>query len=305
VALLATTVFLSTFLLFQVQPIIGKYILPWFGSTSGVWATALMFFQLMLLGGYAYAHFIVSRLTWRRQALLHAVLLGLALIVLPITPSDGLKPTSADASVARTLFILLASVGAPYLLLSATAPLIQRWFAHLHPGRSPYRLYALSNLGSLLALLSNPFLVEPYVRLQSQTLYWPLGYVVFGALGAGCAWMLYRSLGGVGVGLSEPGAEAGRVDDSLTSRPPSWRGCGVSVAIAVGVWIRPASRDHQPDVDGRRGGAVPVDSPALRLLADIYSDVRPRALVCASRLYRRNPGGPHQRCAAALRWCRS
>lgn len=193
-ALLAVTVFLSAFLLFQVQPIIGKFILPWFGSTPGVWATALLFFQLMLLGGYAYAHFIASRLTWRRQALLHGVLLGLALVALPITPADTWKPTSADAPALRILLILMASVGAPYLLLASTAPLIQRWFAHLHPGRSPYRLYALSNTGSLLALLSYPFLVEPYVRLQSQTLYWSLAYVVFGALCAACALMLYRSI---------------------------------------------------------------------------------------------------------------
>ena len=85
--LLAATVFLSAFLLFQVQPIIGKYILPWFGATPGVWATALLFFQLMLLGGYAYAHFIVSRLTWHQQAVLHTVLLALALVSLPITPT--------------------------------------------------------------------------------------------------------------------------------------------------------------------------------------------------------------------------
>jgi hypothetical protein len=222
VALLATTVFLSAFLLFQVQPIIGKFILPWFGSTSGVWATALLFFQLMLLAGYAYAHFIVRRLTWRRQAVLHAVLLGLVLILLPITPSDALKPTSADAPVARILLILMASVGAPYLLLSATAPLIQRWFAHLHPGRSPYRLYALSNLGSLLALLSYPFLVEPYVRLRSQTVYWSLGYVVFGVLGAACAWMLYKSLGGVG----EDGSDSRQHDDDPTQG--SHPGAGVA-----------------------------------------------------------------------------
>ena len=193
VALLGATVFLSALLLFQVQPIIGKFILPWFGSTPGVWATALLFFQLMLLGGYAYSHLIVSRMTWRRQAVLHAVLLGLALITLPITPAEALKPTSADAPVARILLILTVSVGAPYLLLSATAPLIQRWFAQLHPGRSPYRLYALSNLGSLLALLSYPFLVEPYVRLRSQTSYWSLAYVVFAALCVACAWTVYRS----------------------------------------------------------------------------------------------------------------
>ena len=215
-ALLGTTVFVSAFLLFQVQPIIGKFILPWFGSTPGVWATALLFFQLMLLGGYAYTHFIVSRLTWRRQAILHVVLLGLALTILPVTPGDALKPTSADAPVARILLILMASIGAPYLLLAATAPLIQRWFAQLHPGRSPYRLYALSNLGSLLALLSYPFLVEPYVRLRSQTSSWSLAYVVFAGLCAGCAWMLYRASRHASLHAGSTGA--GRADAHTT--PP-------------------------------------------------------------------------------------
>ena len=217
-ALLAATVFLSAFLLFQVQPIIGKYILPWFGSTPGVWATALLFFQLMLLGGYAYAHFIVSRLTWRRQAVLHTVLLALALLTLPITPAEALKPTSSGAPSLRILLILTVSVGAPYLLLSATAPLIQRWFAQLHPGRPPYRLYALSNLGSLLALLSYPLLVEPFVRLRSQTSYWSLTYVAFAALCAACALTLYRGAransaqtadGGVPPAGGEPSAEIG------------------------------------------------------------------------------------------------
>ena len=189
-ALFAATVFLSAFLLFQVQPMISKYILPWFGSTPGVWTTALLFFQLMLLGGYVYAHFIVSRLTWRRQAILHASLLGMALVALPITPAEALKPTDAGAPIGRILLILGLSVGPPYLMLSATGPLLQRWFAELHPDRSPYRLYALSNAGSLLALLSYPFLVERFVRLQAQTVFWSLGYVGFAALCGACAWKI-------------------------------------------------------------------------------------------------------------------
>ena len=191
-ALFATTVFVSAFLLFQVQPMIGKYILPWFGSTPGVWTTALLFFQLMLLGGYIYAHFIVSRLTWRRQAILHATLLGLALVALPITLAEALKPTNAGASIGRILLILGLSVGAPYLMLSATGPLLQRWFAELHPSRSPYRLYALSNTGSLLALLSYPFMVERFVRLEAQTLFWSLGYIGFAALCGACAWKVFH-----------------------------------------------------------------------------------------------------------------
>ena len=148
------TVFLSAFLLFQVQPLIGKFILPWFGSSPGVWATCMLFFQLLLLGGYAYAHFVVSRLSARRQGQVHLCLLGLALIALPITPAETWKPDSGDAPIGRILLVLLASVGAPFLILSSTGPLLQAWFARLHPDRSPYRLYALSNAGSLLALIS-------------------------------------------------------------------------------------------------------------------------------------------------------
>jgi hypothetical protein len=218
-ALLGATVLLSALLLFQVQPMIGKYILPWFGSTPGVWATALLFFQLMLVGGYAYAHFVVSRMTWRRQAVLHGALLGLVLMTLPITPGEALKPTSADAPIAGILLILTVSVGAPYLLLSATAPLIQRWFAHLHPGRSPYRLYALSNLGSLLALLSYPFVVEPYVRLRSQTLNWSLAYVVFAVLCAACAWMVHQSSRDVGLPAAGADAERARAKTVHHDRP--------------------------------------------------------------------------------------
>ena len=207
VVLYAATVFLSAFLLFQVQPMIGKYILPWFGSTPGLWATALLFFQLMLLGGYAYVHFGLGRLTWRRQAIVHAALLGLALITLPITPMEALKPTGPEAPVGRILLILTLSVGAPFFLLSATAPLLQSWFARLVPGRSPYRLYALSNLGSLLALLSYPFLVERFVRLQSQTSIWSLGYVLFAGLCAMCAWRLFRSPVGMAQGSGSAGKE--------------------------------------------------------------------------------------------------
>ena len=217
IALYAATVFVSAFLLFQVQPMIGKYILPWFGSTPGVWTTALLFFQLMLLAGYAYVHFVVGRLTLRRQAMVHAALLGLALIALPITPAEALKPIGPEAPVGRILLILTLSVGAPFFLLSATAPLLQKWFAHLVPRRSPYRLYALSNLGSLLALLSYPFLVERFVRLQSQTVIWSLGYVVFAGLCVACAWHLYR----LPVGAARELGGAGKEDAGVDAGPGS------------------------------------------------------------------------------------
>ena len=190
--LFGVTVFLSAFLLFQVQPVIAKFILPWFGASPGVWATCMLFFQLLLLGGYAYAHFVVSRLPGRRQAVVHIVLLGLALLTLPITPDEALKPIDGAAPTARILWALAVSVGVPYLLLSSTGPLLQGWFARLNPGRSPYRLYALSNVGSLLALLSYPFIFERYMRLRGQTGAWSIAYVAFALLCAACAWRLLR-----------------------------------------------------------------------------------------------------------------
>ena len=250
VALFAATVLVSAFLLFQVQPMIGKYILPWFGATPGVWATSLLFFQLMLLGGYAYAHFVVSRLTWRRQAIVHATLLCLALVALPITPAEAWKPTSPDAPIGRILLILTLSVGAPFFLLSATAPLLQRWFTHLHPGRSPYRLYALSNVGSFLALLSYPFLIERFVHLRTQTSMWSMGYVVFASLCAACAWRLSRS----GVGVAEPRSEP--ADRPGAGKSVLWlllSACGsglllattnqmsMDIAVVPFLWILPLS----------------------------------------------------------------
>jgi len=193
IPLFCATVFLSAFLLFQVQPLIGKFVLPWFGSSPGVWATCLLFFQVLLLGGYAYAHLLASRFSPRRQATIHLALLGLMLLTLPITPSAAWKPGAEDEPIGRILLVLAASVGAPFLLLSATGPLLQSWFTRLHPRRSPYRLYALSNAGSLLALVSYPFVVERYMRLGSQTTTWSICCGLFALLCGICAWQLYRS----------------------------------------------------------------------------------------------------------------
>ena len=157
------TIFLSAFLLFQVQPLIGKAILPWFGGGPAVWTTCLLFFQLTLLIGYGYAHVTSSRLGLRAQSRLHLALLGVSLFLLPITPSPELwKPSPDDPPTRQILLLLIGTIGLPYLLLSSTGPLIQRWFSAANPVRSPYRLYALSNIGSLLALLTYPVLVEPW-----------------------------------------------------------------------------------------------------------------------------------------------
>ena len=191
--LYATTIFLSAFLLFQVQPLIGKYILPWFGGTSSVWTTSLLFFQVALLVGYAYAHLIVSRLRPRAQGTLHIALLAATLLALPIAPSDGWKPGPDDDPTWRILALLTVSIGAPYLLLSSTGPLLQGWFSRTHPGRSPYRLYALSNAGSLLALVSYPVVFERLLGLQTQTRVWSIGYVLFAAVCGTVALRLLRA----------------------------------------------------------------------------------------------------------------
>ena len=145
----AGTIFTSAFLLFQVQPLISKVILPWFGSGPAVWSTCVLFFQIALVAGYAYAHALVrsgNRWKW----LLHAVLLVAAICTLPITPASYWKPADGQFPTSRILLLLAWNVGLPYFLLASTGPLVQAWFGKLFPGSSPYRLYALSNIGSLL-----------------------------------------------------------------------------------------------------------------------------------------------------------
>jgi len=186
----AITIFLGAFLLFLVQPLIGKFILPWFGGTPGVWTTCLLFFQCMLLAGYAYAHCLNYFLPVRKQVLVHGVLLFLVLISLPITPSDSLKPDGEESPVMAILTLLSLSIGLPYLALSATGPLVQAWYSKAHPDFSPYRLYALSNAGSLLALVVFPFVVEPWTTRTFQVTGWSWAmvfYVIFCGL---LAWTL-------------------------------------------------------------------------------------------------------------------
>ena len=188
----ALTIFTGAFLLFQVQPLIGKFILPWFGGGPGVWTTCLLFFQTVLLGGYAYAHFSTSRLTPRRQVMLHAALLVLSLALLPITPGDGWKSDLGGDPNLRILLLLAATIGLPYFVLSSTGPLMQQWFSQTNPGVSPYRLYALSNVGSLLALLSYPAYFEVKFSRQTQAVMWSAGLAVFAILCGVCAWILWR-----------------------------------------------------------------------------------------------------------------
>ena len=187
------TIFWGACLLFLVQPLIARFILPWFGGGPAVWTTCMLFFQLLLLGGYAYAHFSISRLTPRRQVITHLVLLALAVALLPITPGDAWKPTDGSHAAGHILLLLLCCLGLPYLVLSATGPLLQAWFSKANPGVSPYRLYALSNVGSLLALLIYPFYLEPQLSRQAQADGWSWGLAIYAGLTAWCGLKVWKS----------------------------------------------------------------------------------------------------------------
>ena len=166
------TIFLSAFLLFQVQPLIGKMILPWFGGSAAVWTTCMLFFQLVLLLGYFYSHWVVRYLTPSRQSMVHGALLLISLLLIPISPSLGWKPLGDENPTLRILGLLTVSIGLPYFVLSTTGPLLQAWFARERSGLVPYRLFALSNFGSMLALLAYPVAVEPVFPTLWQSYLW-------------------------------------------------------------------------------------------------------------------------------------
>ncbi|MGA2190517.1 MAG: fused MFS/spermidine synthase [Steroidobacteraceae bacterium] len=180
-ALYALTIFLSAFLLFEVQPLVAKEILPWFGGSAGVWTTCMLFFQLLLLGGYAYAHWL-SR---GRHRWVHVVVLVAGVLMFRIVPTDWWKPLDGKDPVWRILCLLSATVGLPYFTLASTGPLLQSWYARQHRAGVPYRLFALSNVASMLALLSYPIVIEPRMRLHTQAWVWSVVFLIFAALNFG------------------------------------------------------------------------------------------------------------------------
>jgi len=184
----AATIFLSSFLLFLVQPLIARQILPWFGGTAAVWTTCMLFFQSLLLAGYAYAHATNAKLAPRAQAVVHCLLLGLSLLLLPIFPAESWKPAGTEEPISLILLLLAATVGLPYLMLASTSPLLQAWFARARPGKDPYRLFAVSNLASMLALIGYPLVVEPYLGNREQVLAWSALFALFAVSCAGLAW---------------------------------------------------------------------------------------------------------------------
>jgi hypothetical protein len=192
--LYACTIFLSAFLLFLVQPIVAKEILPWFGGSAAVWTTCLVFFQSALLAGYAYADVLVRRIAARRAVVLHAALLAVAVALLPIAPALHWKPTGTENPIWLILGLLAATIGLPYFMLATTSPLMQAWLARRYAGKSPWRLFALSNAASLLALVSYPFAIEPWIATRVQAVAWSWLFCAFAALGAAAAWATLRAL---------------------------------------------------------------------------------------------------------------
>ena len=203
--LYAAAIFLGAFLLFLVQPIIAKQILPWFGGSAAVWATCMVFFQMALLLGYAYADWTTHRLTHRRQVILHISLLALSLLLLPIIPDTAWKPAGNEEPTWRILGLLVVTIGLPYFLLSTTSPLMQAWFSWRYHHAAPYRLFALSNLASLFALLAYPVVIEPWVTTATQSVAWSGIYAVFALLCIATAAASIRN------------ADAGKVDAPLAA----------------------------------------------------------------------------------------
>ena len=198
----ALTMFLSAFLLFQVQLLISKYILPWFGGSAAVWTTNMLVFQILLLAGYMYSHFLSKRLPPKAQGYLHLSLLGMTLLLIlvlsllwpsAIMPGSAWKPADSRHPVRDVILITLLATGFPFFVLSTTGPLLQGWFARQGGDARTYRFYSVSNIGSLLGLLTFPFLFEPLLRLKVQGVLWS---VLFALFCVACGWCAWRSMQG-------------------------------------------------------------------------------------------------------------
>ena len=216
-AISGLVIFLGAFLLFQIQPMIAKMILPWFGGSAVVWTACMLFFQTMLLLGYMYAHWLSGR-TSPRAYWLHIGLLAASLLLLPVIPSAWWKPAGDENPLPRILGLLAVTVGGPYFLLSSTGPLVQTWYARRFGGATPYRLFSLSNLASLLALLSYPVLVEPWIPTHLQGVLWSCEYAVFALL---LAWLAYGSTAHPSLRLNSSSTTA--LARTRNSERPSWR----------------------------------------------------------------------------------
>jgi hypothetical protein len=324
--LFAATLFVSALLLFAIQPLMGRFVLPWFGGSPTVWTTCMLFFQFLLLAGYGYAHLLSVWLAPRVQAVLHSCLVTTALLTLPLAPTLG-DSGSVERPVIQILRLLMGSIGMCYLVLSATAPLLQRWLTRCRPGASPYPLYSLSNLGSLIALLSYPCLLEPGLGLGQQAAAWSWAFMLFAGLTLASAVHVFRVPG------AAPEESAGLDKESRVTRVEwlMWLllpACGsmvllattnqmcLDVAVVPLLWILPLSLYllsfilcfHSPRWYPRSGfAAALVGSLALACHAlhqGIYLDLRLQiasysialfvaCMVCHGELVRLKPAVGH------------
>jgi hypothetical protein len=229
--LLPVTIFLSAFLLFQLQPMMGRFVLPWFGGGPAVWTTCMLFFQTALLAGYAYAHWLGSRRNTKTAAWIHIALLAASAATLPVIPSaQHWKPLTPDDPSGRIFLLLAATIGVPYFLLSSTAPLLQRWFHRARPADSPWRLYALSNAGSFLALFSYPFLIEPWLRLRTQANVWSAFYIVFALL---CIWAAWKSGGAPAAMPTDASVPISELEKPLVLDVLLWLGLSIVTSVLL------------------------------------------------------------------------
>jgi hypothetical protein len=195
--------FASSFLLFWLELLFSKMALPLLGGSPAVWNSCLMYYQAVLLAGYLYAHVVARRLSIRSQIIAHVAIAAASLAALPIALPSGWAPPASDSVIPWLLLLLTIAIGAPFFLLSSTAPLVQHWFAHRHAGggRNPYALYAASNAGSFCGLLAFPLLLEPRLTLHEQSRFWSVGYVIAIGLTLACAFSGWRSRRSADVGV--------------------------------------------------------------------------------------------------------
>ena len=225
-AIYAAAIFLSAALLFAVQPLFAKMVLPRLGGAPSVWSVAMVFFQAVLLGGYAYAHLLTRYAPGRPAVIIHVALLIVATFALPLSIAAGWGRPPLQGETAWLLGLFAVSIGLPFFALSANGPLLQAWFARTgHPSaRDPYFLYAASNVGSFLALISYPLVIEPLTRLGGQTHGWSIGFYVLIVLIAGCGVLLLRSPNAL-PSASEQGA--------AVEAPPTWGDAATWVGLAA------------------------------------------------------------------------
>lgn len=219
--LYAGALLLAALLLFWIQPLYTKMVLPIFGGAPAVWTTASMFFQFALLAGYLYAHVLSRTLSLRRQALVHIALLLLVVLALPVHVDPAAAAGAAGHPVPALLRLLVVGLGLPFFAVAATAPLLQQWFSRTgHAGSAdPYYLYVASNVGSIAALLGYPLLIEPLAALAEQAWAWAVGYVVLGVLIIACAALAWRH------GVS-------RSTESVAASPVAWQERGMWIVLA-------------------------------------------------------------------------